>query len=113
MQALRLAAMNDIGSTEHLGRRWHCQLPARLVLSIVGQGAQLSKLPLRVPLVGVGVTLHTDAANKTHGVNANLVRDLSAESVLEGGSWVDAVQMRSLLQPLLMGYADASLADAG
>jgi hypothetical protein len=115
-QTQRLAAMNDIGSAEHLERRWEYQLVERCVLSIMAQGANAAQqLLLQLPLTSVGFTLHTDVADKTHDVSANPVGNLSAEPspVLEGGQWVEAVQMRSLLQHLQMGCAESSPADAG
>lgn len=111
-QTHRLAGMNSIGGADDLGRRWQYHLLKRFMLNIMAKGSDTAQQLLQMPLASAGFSLYTDVADKTHNVSATLVSTITAKPVpvpvLEGSTWVAAVQMRSRLRNLKIGCPEVT-----
>ncbi len=94
-----LRAMNHIGQQRHLDHQWHYQLRPACVLLVEAKRLLLSNKTISVPLSGKeSVILKGEVADE-HEVVVRTQGSPTATGtiVLEGANWMQAVQMKWLI----------------
>lgn len=97
-QAQLVAALNELGAEQHLGKRWRYNLHPECELEVAVRGGDEKRR--RVTIVGAEVS-----ARDADGVSEILLvptngSEMQAVTVLETQRWSDTVRARSLLKHL-------------
>ena len=107
----RVSSMNRIGDRAGLAQKWRYSMHPGCVLRVAAPGSDLARQSVALLLDNVRVVMRLDATDKTYEIH--LERGTNSSSTLQvllfdGGKWVDAVQIRSLVHFLQKGCADAA-----
>lgn len=104
--------LNRIGERRHLKPRRSYALREGCELEVALHGKASERTRMSLALDGAAVRSRVDPESRTHGVLLVSARsgdeDDATLSVIEGGKWVDAVQVRSLLQNLQRSCSSAA-----